>query len=108
MLQQEKQRVSMAEESFAGDLPVKRPREDEENGALTATEAMETETNSSDYISSVIPGWFSEISPMWPGISLLQYPFIFLPPSLLLATKNTMNLKKVQDFYSSLFLWNTR
>jgi spermidine synthase len=50
---------------------VKRPREDEENGAFAATEAMETETNSSDYISSVIPGWFSEISPMWPGISLL-------------------------------------
>lgn len=67
----------MAEESFVGDLPVKRPREDEENGAFAATEAMETETNSSDYISSVIPGWFSEISPMWPGISLLQYPFIF-------------------------------
>ncbi|KAJ6903394.1 hypothetical protein NC651_020782 [Populus alba x Populus x berolinensis] len=57
----------MAEESFVGDLPAKRPREDEENGACAATEAMETETNSSDYISSVIPGWFSEISPMWPG-----------------------------------------
>ncbi|KAB5544960.1 hypothetical protein DKX38_013072 [Salix brachista] len=57
----------MAEESFVGDLPVKRPREDEENGAFNATEAMETGTNSSEYISSVIPGWFSEISPMWPG-----------------------------------------
>ncbi|KVI05620.1 Spermidine/spermine synthase family [Cynara cardunculus var. scolymus] len=41
------------------DLPMKRPREGEENGAA----AFET----SGYISSVIPGWFSEISPMWPG-----------------------------------------
>ncbi|KAB5537937.1 hypothetical protein DKX38_015470 [Salix brachista] len=57
----------MAEESVVTDLPMKRPREDEENGASAATEAMETETNSNDYISSVIPGWFSEISPMWPG-----------------------------------------
>ncbi|KAJ6898897.1 potassium transporter 12 family protein [Populus alba x Populus x berolinensis] len=57
----------MAEESVVTDLPVKRPREDEENGASAATEAMETETNSNDCISSVIPGWFSEISPMWPG-----------------------------------------
>ncbi|KAJ0037382.1 hypothetical protein Pint_23014 [Pistacia integerrima] len=44
------------------DLPVKRPRDDEQeiNGSIS----METESN---YISSVIPGWFSEISPMWPG-----------------------------------------
>ncbi|EEF28057.1 spermidine synthase 1 [Ricinus communis] len=56
------------------DLPVKRPREDEleiENGVSSATTAvaMDTEgnTSNSDYISSVIPGWFSEISPMWPG-----------------------------------------
>ena len=83
----------MAEESVVTDLPMKRPREDEENGASAATEAMETEANSSVCISSVIPGWFSEISPMWPGISLLQYPFIFLPPFLLLAARNTKRFK---------------
>jgi spermidine synthase len=45
-----------AEESVVAiDLPAKRPREDEvTNGG-------------SKYISSVIPGWFSEMSPMWPG-----------------------------------------
>lgn len=65
--------------SSGTDLPVKRPREEEEenkentmsdsnnigNGAL-----METEDNSNDKpscISSIIPGWFSEMSPMWPG-----------------------------------------
>lgn len=43
----------------ATDSPLKRPREGDENGAA----AFETNAN----ISSVIPGWFSEISPMWPG-----------------------------------------
>ncbi|KAF3431297.1 hypothetical protein FNV43_RR26028 [Rhamnella rubrinervis] len=57
----------MAEESVAGDLPVKRPREEEENGVCVSAVAMETGgTKESDSISSVIPGWFSEISPMWP------------------------------------------
>ncbi|XVE85046.1 hypothetical protein DITRI_Ditri17bG0061000 [Diplodiscus trichospermus] len=69
----------MAEESVTAvsctDLPVKRPREDEENG-VSAAAAMETEGDNNntsnnvkeaDGISSVIPGWFSEISPMWPG-----------------------------------------
>lgn len=55
----------MAEESVAAtltDLPVKRHRE-EENGV-----SMETDGNKApDSISAVIPGWFSEISPMWPG-----------------------------------------
>jgi hypothetical protein len=27
----------------------------------------------SNGISAVIPGWFSEISPMWPGIYFLSY-----------------------------------
>lgn len=69
----------MAEESGApvscADLPVKRPREDEENGVSSAAAVvameMEADTNNTskevDGISSVIPGWFSEISPMWPG-----------------------------------------
>ncbi|KAF5746606.1 Spermidine synthase 1 [Tripterygium wilfordii] len=63
--------VIMAQEggALATDLPVKRPREDEENGVPVNTLSMETENNEElpDSISSVIPGWFSEISPMWPG-----------------------------------------
>ncbi|OAY34570.1 spermidine synthase [Manihot esculenta] len=64
----------MAEEGLAvsNDLAVKKPREDEANGVSATTVSMETEGNTdnksnNDYISSVIPGWFSEISPMWPG-----------------------------------------
>ncbi|OVA03733.1 Spermidine/spermine synthases family [Macleaya cordata] len=56
------------------DLPVvKRPREGEENDAENGVSAssvsmeMDDGTKKPDYISSVIPGWFSEISPMWPG-----------------------------------------
>ncbi|XP_004297643.1 PREDICTED: spermidine synthase 2 [Fragaria vesca subsp. vesca] len=60
----------MAEDGVVGlgDFPVKRAREEEENGGLTAAAAMETESGKEpDCISGVIPGWFSEISPMWPG-----------------------------------------
>ncbi|CAH8386904.1 unnamed protein product [Eruca vesicaria subsp. sativa] len=54
-----------AKEASATDL--KRPREEDDNTAAS----METENG--DQIkepacfSSVIPGWFSEMSPMWPG-----------------------------------------
>ncbi|KAA8529555.1 hypothetical protein F0562_033646 [Nyssa sinensis] len=65
----------MAEESgvasFPTDLPIKRPREDgENNGVSVSSVSVEMEDSNkeeSEYISSVIPGWFSEISPMWPG-----------------------------------------
>ncbi|KAK8655423.1 hypothetical protein V6N13_107999 [Hibiscus sabdariffa] len=65
----------MAEESgvpvSCADLPVKRPREEEEaekeNGVSSVAMETEGDTNKPDGISSVIPGWFSEISPMWPG-----------------------------------------
>lgn len=70
----------MAEESVViavpTDLPIKRPREGEENGAVSAlteeNNSNNTTINNSDKdsefnISAVIPGWFSEISPMWPG-----------------------------------------
>ncbi|GAV88212.1 Spermine_synth domain-containing protein [Cephalotus follicularis] len=58
----------MAEETgfhASNDLPVTRPRESEENGLSV----MDTETinHHNDSISPVIPGWFSEISPLWPG-----------------------------------------
>ncbi|KAJ8773864.1 hypothetical protein K2173_008327 [Erythroxylum novogranatense] len=61
--------MSMAEDgAVCCDFPVKRAREDEENGVSATTETMETENSiSSQYISTVIPGWFSEISSMWPG-----------------------------------------
>lgn len=56
----------MAEESgvvvsVPTDLPVKRPSEGKDNGVVSVE--MEDTNN----ISAVIPGWFSEISPMWPG-----------------------------------------
>ena len=62
----------MAAESVpvSTDLPMKRQREEEENGASAASEvSMELEGNNKEpeCISTVIPGWFSEISPMWPG-----------------------------------------
>ncbi|CAN1320984.1 Spermidine synthase 2 [Linum perenne] len=60
--------------AISTDLPAKRPRDQDQNGtsAAAAGEAMETETavvadNGTSNLSAVIPGWFSEISPMWPG-----------------------------------------
>ncbi|KMT07280.1 hypothetical protein BVRB_6g149100 [Beta vulgaris subsp. vulgaris] len=52
------------------DLPVKRPREEENmsennNNGVNGV-SMETEEKPNS-MSSIIPGWFSEISPMWPG-----------------------------------------
>lgn len=68
----------MAGESVAGDLPVKRPREEEENGVSVSAVAMETEGNKEpDSVSTVIPGWFSEISPMWPGGFSLKFHILF-------------------------------
>ncbi|CDY59080.1 BnaA09g54560D [Brassica napus] len=56
-----------AKEASATDL--KRPRE--EDDAAAAAASMETEngdqTKEPACFSSVIPGWFSEMSPMWPG-----------------------------------------
>lgn len=43
----------------ASDLSVKRSRDEDQNGTPPSSQP--------DSISSVIPGWFSEISPMWPG-----------------------------------------
>lgn len=62
----------MAEEFVAGsttELPVKRPREDEEgqNGVSASMDTDAAAAKLPDSISAVIPGWFSEISPMWPG-----------------------------------------
>lgn len=64
----------MAEEGVVGcaDLHVKRPREEEENGAVAAPDvtmeaAADSGSGGAGAMPSVIPGWFSEISPMWPG-----------------------------------------
>ncbi|KAH9773366.1 spermidine synthase 1 [Citrus sinensis] len=55
----------------ATDFPLKRPRDDgekEANNNNNGSVLMEMDSNKQpDCISSVIPGWFSEISPMWPG-----------------------------------------
>ncbi|KAK1554026.1 hypothetical protein Q3G72_006767 [Acer saccharum] len=55
--------------AVVNDLPVKRPRDDDEDIEKNGVSAvsMETEPNNTNSISAVIPGWFSEISPMWPG-----------------------------------------
>lgn len=63
----------MAEESIIisvpKDMPVKRPRDGEE---IVVLEDVNNNEKDSEYnISSVIPGWFSEISPMWPGLFLI-------------------------------------
>nr|GME12047.1 spermidine synthase 1 [Ipomoea batatas] len=60
-----------------GELPVKRQREDGENGESVSVEMEDANNNNNNNaaagdkeeqcFSSVIPGWFSEISPMWPG-----------------------------------------
>lgn len=66
----------MAEECAAfvkgsDQLPVKRPREEEQQQQEEMEAANHNNngcTNESPYISSVLPGWFSEISPLWPGL----------------------------------------
>lgn len=64
--------MDVTKEAPATDL--KRPREEDDNGAGATAASMETEnsvngdlTKEPACFSSVIPGWFSEMSPMWPG-----------------------------------------
>lgn len=64
----------------AADAAAKKP---EENGVsapalVTATEGKKEP----DCISSVIPGWFSEISPMWPGEFFFSNLIFFIICSL--------------------------
>ncbi|KAK4376846.1 hypothetical protein RND71_003142 [Anisodus tanguticus] len=54
------------------ELPLERPRQEE--GEKSAEMEVTNHSNGcsnneeeSPYISSVLPGWFSEISPLWPG-----------------------------------------
>ncbi|XP_061359500.1 spermidine synthase 1 [Gastrolobium bilobum] len=49
------------------DFPVKRQRENEEENGVSETVSTVSKDLQSHGISTVIPGWFSEISPMWPG-----------------------------------------
>ncbi|XP_059316541.1 spermidine synthase 1 [Lycium ferocissimum] len=51
------------------ELPLKRPREEEmEVGNNNSSNGCnKNEKEECPYISSVLPGWFSEISPLWPG-----------------------------------------
>nr|BAJ33639.1 unnamed protein product [Eutrema halophilum] len=61
-----------AKDASASDL--KRPREEDEFAAAASMEtdnsapsANGDQTKEPACFSSVIPGWFSEMSPMWPG-----------------------------------------
>jgi hypothetical protein len=63
------------------DFPLKRQREEEKDedqlphNGVSETVPKEPQPNG---LSSVIPGWFSEISPMWPGsFSLMTLFFLF-------------------------------
>ncbi|KAJ0989597.1 hypothetical protein J5N97_007953 [Dioscorea zingiberensis] len=49
------------------EAAAKRPREDGAEGNGGGVSSMVEDGKAGDYISSVIPGWFSEMSPMWPG-----------------------------------------
>ncbi|KAK4762353.1 hypothetical protein SAY86_008121 [Trapa natans] len=61
----------MSEDSsvVAADLPMKKPSEEEEENGSTVAASVEVDGTGKEpsCISAVIPGWFSEISPMWPG-----------------------------------------
>ncbi|KAL2543165.1 Spermidine synthase 2 [Abeliophyllum distichum] len=61
----------MAEETHLTELPVKRSREEEseENGGVSVKmgDKNGVAVATAECISTIIPGWFSEISPMWPG-----------------------------------------
>lgn len=62
------------------DFPLKRQREEEDEDQLPHNGFSETvpKDPQPNGLSSVIPGWFSEISPMWPGsFSLITLLFIF-------------------------------
>ncbi|OVA07614.1 Spermidine/spermine synthases family [Macleaya cordata] len=62
---------SVASSALVSDLPVKRSREGEilsdNNNEKGISVEMVEDSKVPECISSVIPGWFSEISPMWPG-----------------------------------------
>nr|GMD95575.1 spermidine synthase [Ipomoea batatas] len=70
-----------------GELPVKRQREDGQNGESVSVEMEDANNNNNNAVagdkeeqcfSSVIPGWFSEISPMWPVYFTWKLKAIFL------------------------------
>jgi hypothetical protein len=64
------------------EAAAKRARESGEDAAAAAAAGAGEQAG----ISAVIPGWFSEISPMWPGASLVSRPLlciVMLPCSAL-------------------------
>ncbi|KAH9615823.1 hypothetical protein KSS87_006727 [Heliosperma pusillum] len=62
----------MAEEGIinsGSELPVKRPREEEMAETKNGVNGVSMDTDQKpNGLSAIIPGWFSEISPMWPAI----------------------------------------
>lgn len=64
--------MAAAESMVELESSMKRQRDDEEenNGVSVSTmdvEGGDDKDPNGNGVSSVIPGWFSEISPMWPG-----------------------------------------
>ncbi|KAH9316283.1 hypothetical protein KI387_024910 [Taxus chinensis] len=56
--------------SAALDLPIKRPRPEEvidNNSAAPTSQKNAMDDGEAESYPSVIPGWFAEMSPMWPG-----------------------------------------
>jgi len=67
----------MADESVV-ESPVKRQRDDEENGASVSMDTDGGKDPQPNGLSSVIPGWFSEISSMWPGLFSFYHTLLFV------------------------------
>ena len=70
------------------EAAAKRARESGEDAAAAGAEAEAAAAGAGEQagISAVIPGWFSEISPMWPGASRSSAPgcrIVMLPCSVL-------------------------
>jgi hypothetical protein len=53
----------------------------------------------SNGISAVIPGWFSEISPMWPGVYFSPY----LRTSLIKFIESFLHLCRIDTCFSCVF-----
>lgn len=58
-------------------FPVKRAKAEDDNGGVVAVKVDDANNNN---MSAVMNGWFSEISPMWPGVFISLFhlcpPFV--------------------------------
>ncbi|CAA2986924.1 transposon, unclassified [Olea europaea subsp. europaea] len=81
----------MAEEIHLTEPPVQRPREEaKENGSVSLQmEESNGVAAPAECISTIIPGWFSEISPMWPVIA---------SPATIMASINSIPMLNGTNF----------